>query len=651
MRITVRSSLVLIVSVGVLAGAAPVRAQVSAGPAAIVVFPRIVVDGSREVDTVVQLGNTSDTPLEVRCLYSDETPECVGTGACRPNVTDCDGTCMPRHTATPFRLRLTPHQPLGWSVASGLGALPLDGVGRTGPGGASNAGSVPPVTATPFEGFLHCVAVDDRGVPAERNALVGVASIERASGASVDAAQYNAIGLEANPGRNDGDEILQLGGQGAEYAACPQTLMLPHPLEGATVQAGTYVGTTSTTIALVPCGGNLLGGVAPSTAFQVFVRNEYGQRFSTARALEGQLVTELSLLDTTERDRSIFSAGVTGTLTGVSDFEGLDAGLLGVAVETQRSGSEPSHEHSAALVLATEGTRLAPAALALLRPPCPGDCNADGQVRIDELLLAINIALGATPVEQCLPADLDDSATVRINELTSAVQVALTSCPAPRAPTGLPDPEPTQRPTPVPPSLPGPDITFLGIASGDDIPQEPIGSDDQGREFFAWQVGQGFTIIVEARPGTNAFQVGREAAVPLGDTLPDLQMIVSRPLGDGSPIYCDADPPGLGGVPATDPFEFRSDADAVLAINDLGCRADDGFGNPRGRPGPSACTRLAPTGKVAPVADGTTAQFCVPIARAWAFPEGDTLVAARVRDTAGVIGPAKEIVIRIAAGP
>ena len=71
---------------------------------------------------------------------------------------------------------------------------------------------------------------------------------------------------------------------------------------------------------------------------------------------------------------------------------------------------------------------------------------------------------------------------------------------------------------------------------------------------------------------------------------------------------------------------------------------------PRGRPGgPTACTRLAPTGTVGPVAGVTTTmQFCIPIARAWAFPEGDTVVAARVRDVTRQIGPEKQIVIRIA---
>jgi len=65
--------------------------------------------------------------------------------------------------------------------------------------------------------------------------------------------------------------------------------------------------------------------------------------------------------------------------------------------------------------------------------------------------------------------------------------------------------------------------------------------------------------------------------------LPDLQVIVSRPLSDGSGAVCDADFPEVGGVPATEPFDIDNAA-AAPAINDLGCRADDGMGSRKGAP-------------------------------------------------------------------
>ena len=198
----------------------------------------------------------------------------------------------------------------------------------------------------------------------------------------------------------------------------------------------------------------------------------------------------------------------------------------------------------------------------------------------------------------------------------------------------------------------GPEVTLLAIASADDAPQSSIGSDDEGRPIYTWPVGQGFTLIAQVRPGQNRRDVGRTAFVEGGAALPSFQMIVSRPLGDGSATVCDADPPEPGGVPAVEPFGFDDTPEIVAAINDLGCRVDDGLGAALGRT-TNFCTRLAPTNDAAlvPRFDPSTVQFCLPIARAWAFPEGDTIVAARAVDTSNVTGPPREIVIRIPEAP
>jgi len=80
--------------------------------------------------------------------------------------------------------------------------------------------------------------------------------------------------------------------------------------------------------------------------------------------------------------------------------------------------------------------------------------------------------------------------------------------------------------------------------------------------------------------------------------------------------------------------------------SDLGCRAFSLSAN-------QACTRNATGGaggsnfSFAFVNDLSQIQFCLPIARAWALPVGDTVVAARVRDHAGNLGPVKEIVVRV----
>ena len=111
---------------------------------------------------------------------------------------------------------------------------------------------------------------------------------------------------------------------------------------------------------------------------------------------------------------------------------------------------------------------------------------------------------------------------------------------------------------------------------------------------------------------------------------------------------CDNTAPVLGGVPSTFPFAFGADDSTIDAVNDLGCRVDDGAGGPFGRGGTNACT-LDRSGEYVFVSDQSTTQFCVPISVPWSFPVGDTIVAARLSDVAGHLGPEREIVIRNAA--
>jgi len=62
---------------------------------------------------------------------------------------------------------------------------------------------------------------------------------------------------------------------------------------------------------------------------------------------------------------------------------------------------------------------------------CGGDCNADGEVTVDEIVFAVNIALGAAPVASCTAVDLDGDGQVTIDELIRAVSHAVDGCPAP----------------------------------------------------------------------------------------------------------------------------------------------------------------------------------------------------------------------------
>jgi hypothetical protein len=62
--------------------------------------------------------------------------------------------------------------------------------------------------------------------------------------------------------------------------------------------------------------------------------------------------------------------------------------------------------------------------------PCPGDCNGNGQVSVNELIVGVNIALMNSPISTCPVFDSNGSGDVGVNELILAVLAALNGCPA-----------------------------------------------------------------------------------------------------------------------------------------------------------------------------------------------------------------------------
>jgi hypothetical protein len=62
---------------------------------------------------------------------------------------------------------------------------------------------------------------------------------------------------------------------------------------------------------------------------------------------------------------------------------------------------------------------------------CIGDCNGDGEVTVNEVVVAVNIALGVFDVGQCPNADRDGDGEVTIDELLVGVNDALNGCPTP----------------------------------------------------------------------------------------------------------------------------------------------------------------------------------------------------------------------------
>jgi len=204
------------------------------------------------------------------------------------------------------------------------------------------------------------------------------------------------------------------------------------------------------------------------------------------------------------------------------------------------------------------------------------------------------------------------------------------------------------------PSCPaGPEITYFGLARADSRPAPPTEYDDFGRAMYKIAAGSGFYMVVEASPGRNGVRVGFDAFDydPTDPrVLPDLQVLFSQQLGNGSLLVCDTEAGMQGGVPAAVPFEFVEVTSVSDAINDFGCRVNDGSGNPQGVGENDACTQFT-DGSFHFVEPDTTLQFCAPIAAAWTFTRGVTVVKARVRDAGGVVGAEREIVVQVGTTP
>ncbi len=335
--------------------------------ASIVVFPKIVVDTSNGIDTVVQLANVSERrTIDVLCFYIDGVD------------------CSPRN----FPLRLTKRQPISWKASEGLPFLPCDPVAlqqdpnrvcqRDDQGNLIfNSGSVPPVEDDPFTGELKCFQVDEEGNPVDFNELIGEATIIHTNFSGLDARKYNAIGIQGIPGRQNSDKVLCLGGDatadcptGAEYAGCPQTLVMDHYFDSA--PATTSDGPVVSDLTLVPCAEELETGTEPIpqlTTVQLLVFNEFEQRFSTSFRTGCFDERRLSDIDTREGDAddsySIFNFAVQGTVTGQTRIRAVGTptearGLLGLLEETHVCGTGPGDQCTDAINLHHQGRRPVP---------------------------------------------------------------------------------------------------------------------------------------------------------------------------------------------------------------------------------------------------------------------------------------------------
>lgn len=355
----------LALGAGIAWGTAALAQSVTTDEAAgYLVFPRIVSDANdifntgTETNTVVQITNTSGDPAVVHCFYVNATGTCstdqnvAGTPAaeCR-TAADCVGagaTCDPQWTTPDFTITLTPQQPTGWVVDTGVN-LAANGTG---------SGAVPPVATDYFTGELRCIQVNDEvdATPVNANDLQGVATIYNVTDDSVDVWKYNATGIQAvsEDGAAQNNKQMCLGGvdtvsgecvadnladgDDREYAACPAKLVVGHFFEGAEVGEGN----AATAVTLSPCSADFITGEPTGLVVQILVFNEFEQRMSAA--------TEIECIDTLALDdvSNIFDVSVQGTISGQThlrpvDSTGAGQGMIGLVEEISAEGNSASH--------------------------------------------------------------------------------------------------------------------------------------------------------------------------------------------------------------------------------------------------------------------------------------------------------------------
>lgn len=314
----------------------------------ILIFPKVIATTSdpqapATVDTIIQISNTSNSMAFAHCFYVNAAPLDPSSPPGVGNPAQCQ--------EVDFDIYLTKQQPTHWIVSTGRRVesdTPADKTCNTSFkscfGAGLDPGGIPPVPDI-FTGELRCIEVDSSGAPINGNHLKGEATIVTANG---DASKYNAVGvlgLNTNTNSNNGDDTLCLGGgvsascpTGAEYNACPRTLILNHFASGASdpvldeLMGGPSRVTTDLT--LVPCTEDFQNQIPGRGVIQFLITNEFEEVYSTSTTVTCWANFSLNKVN------SVFSSSILGTrfvqtrMTPVPAVDGTQSGFVGVVEES-----------------------------------------------------------------------------------------------------------------------------------------------------------------------------------------------------------------------------------------------------------------------------------------------------------------------------
>lgn len=150
---------------------------------------------------------------------------------------------------------------------------------------------------------------------------------------------------------------------------------------------------------------------------------------------------------------------------------------------------------------------------------CIGDCSASRRVTVSDLVTAVSIALGLSPLTACTAADADGDGHVSIGELIAAVNSALSGCPGSATFRGLGH-------------VPGGSASFANGISADGtvvIGNAIVGGLHTG---FRWHRDTG-AVALGTVPTTVAYAVDAAGATIVGQVLDDFGELPFRWTTDG----------------------------------------------------------------------------------------------------------------------
>lgn len=211
----------------------------------------------------------------------------------------------------------------------------------------------------------------------------------------------------------DGDPTATATATNIATATRTATATLPPPSPTAT---RTVTAMSTATITVAPTHTATASAVSTATATHTSVASPSITRTSTATATAIVAATQTATASAVNTATVTHTVVATGSITRTSTATATPTTALATATA--------SHTPTVTAPPPSPTPTETPTVVA-----CVGDCNGDGEVGINELILGVSIALGLQPLEECPAFDPSGNGRVDISELIEAVNNSLGGCP------------------------------------------------------------------------------------------------------------------------------------------------------------------------------------------------------------------------------